>query len=73
MKVIKGKKVGRKKIRFYKKSIINDYRNLEDKVITIPKVISEDYGFEMQFGIEPTPNTKERGYLYKKHTPQYRK
>jgi len=72
-KIIKGKKIGREKTAFTKPSIINDYENIEDKVITLPKIISEDYGFEMHFGIEHTKEIKERAYLNTKYTPLYRK
>ena len=72
-KIIKGKKVGRKKITFNKPSIINEYENIEDKVITLPKIISEDYGYEMHFGIEEVKQPRERTYLHTKYTPLYRK
>ena len=72
-KIIKGKKVGRHKIRFDKPSIINEYENIEDKVITLPKIISEDYGYEMHFGTKEPTGIKERTYLYTKYTPLYRK
>ena len=68
-KIINGKKVGREKSRFKKPSIINDYENIEDKVITLPKIINQDYSFEMQFGFEHIEQARERGYLYKKYTP----
>ena len=72
-KIINGKKIGREKITFNKLSIINEYENIEDKVITLPKIINEDYGFEMHFGIEHTKEIKERAYLTTKYTPLYRK
>lgn len=72
-KIIKGKRVGREKTRYEKQSIINDYENIEDKVITLPKIISEDYGWEMQFGIKQVKQPTERTYLYNKYTPLYRK
>ena len=72
-KIIKGKRVGREKIRYEKQSIINDYENIEDKVITLPEIINEDYGYEMHFGTKETTGIKERAYLYTKHTPLYRK
>lgn len=72
-KIIKGKLIGRTKTRYVKPSIINDYENIEDKVIKLPEIITEDYGFEMQFGIKRTEEIRERNYLYKKHTPDYRK
>ena len=72
-KIIKGKKVGRKKIRFNKLSIINEYKNIEDKVITLPKIITEDYGFEMQFGFRENTTIKENAYAKSKWTPLYRK
>ena len=72
-KIIKGKKIGRPKTSYEKPSIINEYENLEDKVITLPKIISEDYGYEMHFGTKQPTRIKERNYLYKKYTPQYRK
>ena len=72
-KIIKGKRIGREKIRYEKQSIINEYENIEDKVITLPKIISEDYGHEMHFGIEEVKQPRERTYLYTKHTPLYRK
>ena len=72
-KIIKGKRIGREKIRYEKQSIINEYENIEDKVITLPKIISEDYGWEMQFGIKQVKQPTERTYLYNKYTPLYRK
>jgi len=72
-KVIKGKKIGREKITFNKPSIVNEYENIEDKVITLPKIITEDYGFEMQFGFRENTTTKENAYARSKWTPEYRK
>lgn len=72
-KIIKGKRVGREKIRHEKQSIINEYENIEDKVITLPKIITEDYGFEMQFGFRENTTTKENAYSRSKWTPEYRK
>ena len=72
-KIINGKKIGRKKTRFTKEPIINDYENIEDKVITLPKIITEDYGFEMQFGFRETSTTRENAYSRSKWTPEYRK
>ena len=50
MKTIKGKKVGRKKKPVYK-SIFGDYddKDLDKKVMTIPKTIRYDIGMEMQY------------------------
>jgi len=72
-KIIKGKKIGRPKTSYEKPSIINEYENIEDKVITLPKIINEDYGYEMHFGTKETTGIKERAYLYTKYTPLYRK
>ena len=72
-KIIKGKRVGREKTRYEKHSIINDYENIEDKVITLPKIITEDYGFEMHFGFKETSTTRENAYSRSKWTPEYRK
>ena len=72
-KIIKGKKIGRPKTSYEKPSIINEYENLEDKVITLPKIISEDYGYEMHFGTKQPTTIKENVYLYTKYTPLYRK
>ena len=72
-KIIKGKKIGREKITFNKPSIVNEYENIEDKVITLPEIINEDYGYEMHFGTKEAKGIKERAYLYTKYTPLYRK
>jgi hypothetical protein len=72
-KIIKGKLIGRTKTRYVKPSIINDYENIEDKVITLPEIINEDYGYEMHFGTKEATGIKERAYLYTKYTPLYRK
>lgn len=72
-KIIKGKKIGRHKTIFNKPSIINEYENIQNKVIKLPKIINEDYGYEMHFGIQEVKQPKERTYLYTKHTPLYRK
>lgn len=72
-KIIKGKKVGRTKIRYQKPTILNDYENIEDKVITLPEIITEDFSFEMHFGMPETTNTKENAYSKTKWTPLYRK
>ena len=46
---------------YYKKSIIKNGK------LVIPEIINEDYGFEMQFGIEEKHITEEQQYLkYKK-------
>ena len=70
MKTIKGKKVGRKKKPKYE-SIFGDYndRNLDEKVMTIPKIINQDIGWEMQFGFKYTSMSYEKQYLQGKHTP----
>lgn len=72
-KIIKGKKIGRPKTSYEKLSIINEYENIEDKVIKLPKIINEDLGYEMHFGIEQVKQIRERHYLYTKYTPLYRK
>ena len=72
-KIIKGKKIGRTKTSYEKPSIINEYENIEDKVITLPKIINEDYGYEMHFGTKAPTGIRERAYLYTKYTPLYRK
>ena len=63
------KKVGRKKKEVYK-SIFGDYddTNLDDKVMTIPKIINQDIGFEMQFGFKKTSLVYEQQYLNFKKT-----
>mgnify|MGYP003122485389 FL=1 len=65
------KKVGRKKKHIYK-SIFGDYddKNLDDKVMTIPKMIDDDYGWEMQFGFKSTSLLYEKQYLEHKKTTQ---
>jgi|TARA_R100000479_G_scaffold85656_1_gene41749 hypothetical protein len=46
---------------YYKKSIIKNGK------LVIPEIITEDYSFEMQFGIEEKHITEEQQYLkYKK-------
>lgn len=57
-------KVGRKKKQIYK-SIFGDYndRNLDEKVMTIPKIINDDYGWEMQFGFKRISIAYEKQYL----------
>ena len=72
-KIIKGKLIGRTKTRYVKPTIVNDYENIEDKVITLPKIITEDYGFEMHFGFKETSTTRENAYSRSKWTPEYRK
>ncbi len=72
-KIIKGKLIGRTKTRYVKPSIVNDYENIEDKEITLPEIITEDFGFEMHFGIKETTTTKENAYANSKWTPLYRK
>ena len=72
-KIIKGKLIGRTKTSYVKPSIVNDYENIEDKVITLPEIITEDYGFEMHFGIRELSTTKENAYSNSKWTPLYRK
>ena len=72
-KIIKGKLIGRTKTRYVKPSIVNDYENIEDKARTLPEIITEDYGYEMQFGIRALSTTKENSYTNTKWTPLYRK
>tara|TARA_R110000824_G_scaffold5954_1_gene27318 strand:+ start:2287 stop:2499 length:213 start_codon:yes stop_codon:yes gene_type:complete len=69
MKTIKGKKVGRKKKPVYN-SIFGDYddKNLDEKVMTIPKIINEDIGWEMQLGMKRTSLSYETQYLQSKFT-----
>ena len=69
MKTIKGKKVGRKKKPVYK-SIFGDYddKNLDEKVMKIPKIINQDIGWEMQFGFKRTSLAYETQYLQSKFT-----
>ena len=66
-KIIKGKKVGRTRKPIYK-SIFGDYddRDLDKKVMKIPKIINQDIGYEMQLGIKYIPNSGERSYLRSK-------
>ena len=70
MKIIKGKKVGRKKKPIYK-SIFGDYddKNLDKKVMKIPEIINQDIGWEMQFGFKRTSISYEKQYLASKYTP----
>ena len=52
------RKAGRKtKKYYYKPSIVKNGK------LVIPEIITEDYGFEMQFGIEEQHITKEQQYL----------
>ena len=52
------RKAGRKtKKYYYKESIIKNGK------LVIPEIITEDYGFEMQFGIQEQHITKEEQYL----------
>jgi len=69
MKTIKGKKVGRKKKPVYN-SIFGDYddKNLDEKIMKIPKIINQDIGWEMQFGFKRTTESYENQYLASKHT-----
>ena len=70
MKTIKGKKVGRKKKPVYN-SIFGDYddTDLNKKVMTIPKIINQDIGWEMQVGMKRTSLSYEKQYLESKYTP----
>jgi hypothetical protein len=70
-KIIKGKKVGRKKKEIYV-SIFGDYddKNLDEKVMKIPKIITQDIGWEMQFGFKVTTQSYEKQYLDYKKTNQ---
>ena len=69
MKTIKGKKVGRKKKPVYN-SIFGDYddKNLDEKVMTIPKIINQDIGWELHTGMKRTPISYENQYLESKFT-----
>ena len=69
MKTIKGKKVGRKKKPVYN-SIFGDYddKNLDEKVMKIPKIINQDIGWELQSGMKRTSLSYERQYLQSKFT-----
>ena len=73
MKKNNWRNAGRKKITFIKESIINVYENLENRTITLPEIINQDYGYEMHFGFRETCPTLEKAYLQKKYTPLYRK
>tara|TARA_R110002051_G_C8499359_1_gene464469 strand:+ start:473 stop:688 length:216 start_codon:yes stop_codon:yes gene_type:complete len=68
-KIIKGKKVGRKKKPIYE-SIFGDYddKNLDEKIMKIPKIINQDIGWEMQFGFKYTSQSYETQYLQSKFT-----
>ncbi|MAB40152.1 MAG: hypothetical protein CL525_13800 [Aequorivita sp.] len=72
MKKINWKNAGRKKSSYKKPRIINDYENLEDKVMTIPEIVKHDYGFEFHFGFECDSDLKERTFSRTKWTPLYR-
>tara|TARA_Y100000401_G_scaffold68280_1_gene54706 strand:- start:525 stop:707 length:183 start_codon:yes stop_codon:yes gene_type:complete len=55
------RKAGRKtKKYYYKPSIVKNGK------VVLPEIIKEDYGFEMQFGIEEQHLTKEEIYLKNK-------
>tara|TARA_R100000781_G_C4043476_1_gene114864 strand:- start:462 stop:668 length:207 start_codon:yes stop_codon:yes gene_type:complete len=64
MKIIKGKKVGRKKKEIYN-SIFGDYDddNLDNKKMNIPKIINQDIGYELQFGFKFISVRDEKQYL----------
>lgn len=66
MNVVNNKKKPRKRTYYNKPIIINDYENIEDKKITLPEIINDDFGFEMQFGIIDEHETKEKLYLKNK-------
>lgn len=69
MKTIKGKKVGRKKKPVYN-SIFGDYddKNLDEKVMKIPKIINQDIGWELHSGMKRTSVAYENQYLESKFT-----
>ena len=52
------RKAGRKTKKYYYKP-----RIFKNGKLVIPEIITEDYGFEMQFGIEEQYITKEQQYL----------
>ncbi|QDP46303.1 MAG: hypothetical protein Unbinned4264contig1000_15 [Prokaryotic dsDNA virus sp.] len=55
-------RVGRKTKKYYYKPTI-----IKNGKVVLPEIITEDYGFEMQFGFEEKHITKEEVYLkYKK-------
>tara|TARA_R100000322_G_C5374924_1_gene174534 strand:+ start:95 stop:277 length:183 start_codon:yes stop_codon:yes gene_type:complete len=55
------RKAGRKtKKYYYKPSIVKNGK------VVLPEIIKEDYGFEMQFGIEEKHITEEVQYLRNK-------
>jgi len=64
-------KVGRKRKRKYE-SIFGDYndKDLSKKVMNIPDIINDDYGYEMQFGFKYITDYEEGTYLRQK---EYRK
>ena len=65
----KKKKTGRKKKHIYKSIFgIYDDINLENKTMNIPKIIDDDYGWEMQCGFKSTSTYYEKQYLNKKRT-----
>ena len=68
-KKIKGKKVGRKKKPVYN-SIFGDYddKNLDEKIMKIPKIINQDIGWEMHVGMKRTSISQENQYLESKYT-----
>ena len=68
-KTIKGKKVGRKKNPVYN-SIFGDYddKNLDEKIMKIPKIINQDIGWEMHVGMKRTTESYENQYLESKFT-----
>lgn len=63
------KKVGRKKKEVYK-SIFGDYddTNLDDKVMKMPEIITQDIGWELLTGMKRTSETFEKQYLEHKKT-----
>ncbi len=55
------RKAGRKTKKYYYKSSI-----VKNGKVVLPEIIREDYGFEMQFGIEEKHITEEVQYLRNK-------
>ena len=57
--------------RIYYKSIFGDYRdrNLDEKTMNIPDIITQDIGLELILNMKHTDYVQENAYCKKKHTP----
>jgi len=68
-KIIKGKKIGRHKETKYE-SIFKGYKDddLKNKVMSIPKIIKHNIGWELITGMKYKTELQENQYLRTKHT-----